>query len=55
MKRTAAFITALTMAFSVCAISASAINGDVNGDGKVNVTDISIIAAHVKGKKLIAG
>ena len=53
MKRTAAFITALTMAFSVCAISASAINGDVNGDGKVNVTDISIIAAHVKGKKLL--
>lgn len=25
--------------------------GDVNGDGKINVTDLSKIAAHVKGKK----
>lgn len=25
--------------------------GDVNGDGKVNVTDVSLVAAHVKGKK----
>ncbi|SFC05078.1 dockerin type I repeat-containing protein [Ruminococcus albus] len=54
MKRTAAFITALTMAASVFAISASALKGDVSGDGKVNVTDITLIAAHVKGKKLLS-
>lgn len=28
-----------------------AINGDVNGDGKVNVSDVAALAAHVKGKK----
>ncbi|SFC42936.1 dockerin type I domain-containing protein [Ruminococcus albus] len=27
--------------------------GDVNNDGKINVTDITKIAAHVKGKKLL--
>ena len=27
------------------------INGDVNGDGKVNITDVTLLAAHVKGKK----
>lgn len=27
--------------------------GDVNGDGVVNITDITKIAAHVKGKKLL--
>lgn len=27
--------------------------GDVNGDGKVNITDVSLIAANVKGKKAI--
>lgn len=26
-------------------------NGDVNGDGKVNITDVTLLAAHVKGKK----
>lgn len=26
-------------------------NGDVNGDGKVNITDVILLAAHVKGKK----
>ncbi|SFB87092.1 dockerin type I repeat-containing protein [Ruminococcus albus] len=29
--------------------------GDVNGDGVINVTDISKAAAHVKGKKLLTG
>jgi hypothetical protein len=29
--------------------------GDVNGDGKINVTDISKAAAHVKGKKRMSG
>jgi hypothetical protein len=27
------------------------IAGDVNGDGKVNVTDVSKVAAHIKGEK----
>lgn len=27
------------------------INGDVNGDGKVNIADVTLLAAHVKGKK----
>lgn len=31
------------------------LRGDVNGDGKVDVSDITKIAAHIKGKKLLAG
>ncbi|WP_242840453.1 dockerin type I domain-containing protein [Ruminococcus albus] len=27
--------------------------GDVNGDGKLNVTDITKVAAHIKGKKML--
>lgn len=27
--------------------------GDVNGDGKINVTDVVKLAAHIKGKKLL--
>lgn len=29
------------------------LKGDLNGDGKVNVTDIELLAAHVKGKKML--
>lgn len=29
------------------------IKGDINGDGKVNVSDVSMLAAHVKGEKPI--
>ena len=29
--------------------------GDVNGDGYINITDISKVAAHVKGKKMLSG
>ena len=32
----------------------SAVKGDINGDGKVSVTDISQLAAHVKGVKALA-
>ena len=28
-------------------------NGDVNGDGKIDVTDIIALAAHIKGKKML--
>lgn len=31
----------------------SSSNGDVNGDGTVNVTDVSKAAAHVKGRKVL--
>jgi hypothetical protein len=31
------------------------LKGDVNGDGLINVTDITKAAAHVKGKKLLTG
>ncbi|SEL20542.1 dockerin type I repeat-containing protein [Ruminococcus albus] len=27
--------------------------GDVNGDGKINITDLTKVAAHVKGKKML--
>jgi hypothetical protein len=29
--------------------------GDVNGDGAINVSDITKIAAHIKGKKKLTG
>lgn len=28
--------------------------GDVNGDGEINVTDVTKVAAHIKGKKLLS-
>lgn len=31
-----------------------AVKGDLNGDGKVNVTDVSKVAAHVKGEKALS-
>ena len=29
--------------------------GDVNNDNKINITDVILVAAHVKGKKLLSG
>ena len=29
------------------------VRADINGDGSINVTDITRIAAHIKGKRLI--
>ncbi|MBO4865603.1 MAG: dockerin [Ruminococcus sp.] len=40
---------------SVTAEKVSATRGDVNGDGVVNITDVTKIAAHVKGKKFLKG
>ena len=56
MKRTIAAIAALFIAaFSVMPVSAlagsSRQQGDVNNDGLVNVSDIAMIAAHIKGIK----
>lgn len=57
MKKIFSLITALTIAaaavmpvFAENSLSA----GDVNGDGKVNVTDVSLIAAQVKSKKALS-
>ncbi|SFB71895.1 leucine-rich repeat protein [Ruminococcus albus] len=33
--------------------SGGSLKGDVNGDGLVNITDVSKCAAHIKGKKLL--
>ncbi|WP_415753097.1 dockerin type I domain-containing protein [Ruminococcus albus] len=30
------------------------LRADVNGDGIINITDISKIAAHIKGEKLLS-
>lgn len=35
------------------ATSTEFMRGDVNGDGKINITDITKLAAHIKGKKLL--
>lgn len=35
------------------ATSTEFMRGDVNGDGKIDVSDITAIAAHIKGKKLL--
>ncbi len=53
-KRIASFLAAAVMAasmdLSVCSEGVTA-KGDLNGDGMVNVTDVSKAAAHVKGTK----
>jgi endoglucanase len=28
--------------------------GDVNGDNKINITDVTLVAAHIKGKRMLA-
>ena len=33
--------------------STSTSKGDINGDGKLNVSDLTALAAHVKGKRLL--
>ena len=35
--------------------SSEFLKGDVNGDGKVNITDVALINAHVKKTKLLTG
>lgn len=48
-----AAVTAAVITGTVCA-SAAAGSGDVNGDGKLNVTDIVLMASHIKGKKTLS-
>ncbi|SEK46467.1 dockerin type I repeat-containing protein [Ruminococcus albus] len=35
-------------------LSKSRKKGDVNGDGFINITDITLVAAHIKGKKILS-
>ncbi len=57
-KKIMAMIVALSMVstFVATGVSAEANRklGDVNGDGKINVTDITRIAAHIKGKRILS-
>ena len=46
MKKLISLVLVLLL---IAAIPAFAEGGDLNGDGDVNVTDLSAIAAHVKG------
>jgi len=50
---TATAVTAAVITGTMCAFAAAG-NGDVNGDGKVNITDITLTAAYVKGKKMLS-
>ena len=49
MKKLTAIFAALCLSAGMACISASALNGDVNRDDDINVTDLTLIAAHVKG------
>ncbi|SFC74374.1 dockerin type I repeat-containing protein [Ruminococcus albus] len=40
--------------YDASAIKKSRVKGDVNGDGFINITDITITAANIKGKKLLS-
>ncbi|WP_294488207.1 CAP domain-containing protein [uncultured Ruminococcus sp.] len=54
IKRTAVLAAALMVAAGCITANAASIRGgDVNGDGRRNVTDISKLAAHVKGIKAL--
>ncbi|MBP3798104.1 MAG: dockerin type I repeat-containing protein [Ruminococcus sp.] len=35
--------------------SGTALNGDANSDGKINVADIAVVASHIKGIKALTG
>lgn len=56
MKKIIATITSVIIALTSMAVCASADGrtGDVNDDGKISVTDISLIAAHIKGIKSLS-
>ena len=54
MKKTAAISAVIMAVTTFCGIGAFAdAAGDVNGDGFVNVTDVSIISAYIKGIKTL--
>ncbi|MBQ8965861.1 dockerin type I repeat-containing protein [Ruminococcus sp.] len=55
MKKLTAMFAALCLSAGMACISASALNGDVNRDDDINVTDLTLIAAHVKGIRPLEG
>ena len=55
LKRSAAAVLAVVTVFANSYSVGAAAVGDVNGDGAVNVTDISLTAAHVKSLKALSG
>lgn len=55
MKKVISSILALTMAASVCALSASAMKGDVDNSGKVDIEDVVTVINHINGVKSLSG
>lgn len=54
IKKLISFAAAAAIAANGVAVSAAGKKvGDINGDGKVNITDLSKLAAHVKSVKLL--
>ena len=55
MKKQISFLTAVSLALGISAVNVSAAAvGDVNNDGNVSVSDISLIAAKLKGKRALS-
>ena len=59
MNNTIKKLTSLAVVFALscpalAAVVSGAALGDVNGDGSINVSDISLVAAHVKSIKMLA-
>ena len=55
MLISAAACTVLGIAgFAVTASADAAARGDVNGDKKINVSDIAVVASHIKGIKAMS-
>ena len=55
MKKALAALTALTLSLGAFGMTASALKGDTNLDDDINVSDLTMVAAHVKGIKALQG
>ena len=54
-KKMIAFVLAVVMSASCISTSAATLRGaDINGDGKINITDLTRLAAFVKGKRSLS-
>ena len=58
MKKALSLVLALALTAGCticgCAEVKKHVTGDINGDGKVDVADISLVAAHIKGVKTLS-